>query len=204
MVVNLNCLLLLRVQGLPEWICDRLPCWQIDTNGMLVAAGEHLPHPDHPTALADVLRQLRDLQAHRPVCVALDEWDWSVESLHALAREGPSLTQLSYKFSLAISHVTDELLGGLLQCGEAVKRLVVGSLQLQSDQHANTPWPWEHLVLKTSAAMTQMLRLPDPARAARRPHVSGQLQLHRSDDPDQVESSCVTIHMLLTLFPGSC
>ncbi len=35
-------------------------------------------------------------------------------------------------------------------------------LSLQTDQHANAPWPWEELIVH-NCDINQLLRLPDPS-----------------------------------------
>lgn len=49
-----------------------------------------------------------------------------------------------------------------VQAGNSVTRLVVPSLELQSDQHADTPWPWEALRVD-KPNITDLCKLPDPA-----------------------------------------
>ncbi len=48
--------------------------------------------------------------------------------------------------------------------GPHLRCLHVDRLALQSDQHANTPWPWEVLRVHEAVTATQLLRLPNPAQ----------------------------------------
>ncbi len=60
--------------------------------------------------------------------------------------------------------LTDALLGAVLRMGPYMRRLSVPSLALQSDQHANTPWPWEELSVG-ALDLAQFGRLPDTTAA---------------------------------------
>lgn len=49
-----------------------------------------------------------------------------------------------------------------VELAPSMRRLAVRSLALQSDQCANTLWPWEQLTVET-LDMAQVLRLPKPS-----------------------------------------
>ncbi len=49
----------------------------------------------------------------------------------------------------------------LMQAGPHVRKLSIYQLGLQSDTHANTPWPWEQLNIEYMQPI-MLLRLPSP------------------------------------------
>ncbi len=61
--------------------------------------------------------------------------------------------------------------GILLQLGSRITVLDVGGLALQSDTHANTPWPWDELILGELRDMAQLLKLPSPRDRATPPTI---------------------------------
>ncbi len=66
------------------------------------------------------------------------------------------------RFSLHLyGGLIDEQLSTILQLGEQVSSLSVGSIHLQSNQHANTPWPWEKLTIEWFD-IADLCKLPDP------------------------------------------
>ncbi len=62
--------------------------------------------------------------------------------------------------------------GYMLQLGQGIRKLTVDSLSLQSDTHANTPWPWDQLDVGTGDDMTQLLRLPTPVSRGEPPTIT--------------------------------
>lgn len=57
------------------------------------------------------------------------------------------------------------LLVSASQAGTLLNRLVVDDVQLQSDQHANTHWPWEELQVLGDMNVAMFAKLPGPASA---------------------------------------
>ncbi len=116
----------------------------------------------HATALRNAMQQLGSLHvetAARRVCV-LSGWALTDEVLSVVADMTPTLADTGFGWC-GLQALTSQQLSSLLRVGPRLCRLSVYSLSLQSDQHANTPWPWDELtVLQCDAAM--LLRLPNP------------------------------------------
>ncbi len=93
--------------------------------------------------------------------VQLQRWSWHPSTLATLAAGLPALPHLSFALNLH-KPLTDELLMAVVATN--VHSLSVRSLSLQSDEHANTPWPWKQLTVET-VDMAQLLKLPSPATA---------------------------------------
>ncbi len=68
---------------------------------------------------------------------------------------------LARTVTVLIDDLTDETMTALLLMGRQVRKLTVDKLALESDQHANTPWPWEEFVIRT-CNVAHFARLPDP------------------------------------------
>ncbi len=51
--------------------------------------------------------------------------------------------------------------GFLVQAGKHVSKLSADSVALQSDTHANTPWPWDDFSV-AHFDISALLKLPDP------------------------------------------
>ncbi len=168
---------------MPTSISERLSDWALGELDVVVVAGHSLlPKHDHAQAIRNTLRQLQDLKTPEAIIELLD-WDCTEDTVRAITIEGAHLTDMSVRLSIDES-LTGSLLTLLLQSGQGISRLVVRSLDLQSDQHANTPWPWQELIIKSSADMVQLLRLPDPAKATKKPIIKVPL------NPEQEVSMC--------------
>lgn len=119
-------------------------------------------YPDQHTALCTVLQQLSALQAPG-ITIRLVRWRWTHPMALSLAAALPALPHL--QFSLRLESLTNELLGVALAMGPCVRGLHVGSLHLQTNTHANTPWPWEDVYIGAwPFDVTALLRLPCPVR----------------------------------------
>ncbi len=115
-------------------------------------------------ALKEVLEQLALLSAPGAV-IQLSSWRWDEACVQAVADMLPKLGHLSFSIKTReYEPVTDEQLSLMLRVAEHVPRLSVGSLSLQSDTHANTPWPWDELTIDT-LDIADLCKLPDPSGA---------------------------------------
>ncbi len=100
------------------------------------------------------------------VTVQLAEVDWTDAAAEAVTAALPTLTHLNLTTDIhKCTVLTDALLGLVLQLAPNMRSLHVWSLSLQSDQHANTPWPWEELTIDM-LDIGQLGRLPMPAHDA--------------------------------------
>ncbi len=73
------------------------------------------------------------------------------------------------QFDLRLAEpLTDELLSTVLQLGGQVRHLEVDGMRLQSDQHANAPWPWAELSSYDTMSITDLCKLPNPSSAYKR------------------------------------
>lgn len=144
----------------------------------------------------NVLRELAaSLQAASGAVVTLRgryaDWDWPVDTLPTLLTELSQLPQLRFNVTVP-GALTDSRLSTLLACG-TVARLTVASLELQSDQHANTPWPWDKLtVYARETDITHLAQLPDPTKRQARPEVAflGCLVISHPTIGNQVRTCC--------------
>ncbi len=191
------CVYLLHVlQGMPAAVCQRLPSFRFTSQTVKVKPEEspsHYPtrvntdNLNHTTALQNTLRQLGDsLQAtNRPV-LYFSGWQWQQDSVvQTLAAAIPTLPQ--FRFGIGTGEaLTDGLLDAVIAMGPQLCRVSVGSLSLQSDAHANTPWPWEELSVST-LDLGQVSRLPQTTVSCGRPARKVEVRsLHLSSDITQV------------------
>ncbi len=145
-----------RLQGLPPDLVRRLPEWRFTVRGTIVLSASGFSH--HPTALRNTLRQLSALDAPGST-VWLREWDWGVQGMAQVVRDVvPALPHLRLSVDVGKA-LTDELLGVALEMGPCVRSLSVEGLELQSDQHANTAWPWDELECEFMT-LSSVLKLP--------------------------------------------
>ncbi len=120
---------------------------------------------DQAAALRNTMHQLSSLvgETSKGNCM-LKEWGLTVGVVSVLADTMPTLPDRGFGWRVTNHHLTDQQLSMLLGLEPQLRRLSVGGLSLQSDQHANAPWPWEELtVWECDAAM--LLKLPSPAGA---------------------------------------
>ncbi len=158
------------MQGPDDRLMAHIQQWQVrvfDDEGILQAIefkGQQDSQPPDADPAEQVGRMLRMLgllaqpssglvRLTRPLC--------TMRSLQFLAEALPGLGELNFCIELG-EPLTDELLGVVLGMGTRVQNLTCPSLALQSDQHANTPWPWDELTC-TTFDVGQVCRLPDPA-----------------------------------------
>ncbi len=156
------------MQGLePACIRGRLSEWNFKAGRIKLKIPHRYDQPQHQQqALTAVLQQLRELQADGTDVVDLHDCHWTAELAAAAASALPALEHL--RMGVYVKELTDELLGLLLTLGPYIRCVGTDTLKLQSDQHANTPWPWEVLRVYSTAlpkqpwAAAQLLRLPNP------------------------------------------
>ncbi len=111
----------------------------------------------------------------------------------AFADAAPLLPHLQFGV-LIEKPLTDELLGLVQQMGPRMRRLSVHSLALQSDQHANTPWPWDELGLG-GVDLAHIARLPNPSGEGA-PHMVTEVQVVLvSEDVLQVSGIHTCAHL---------
>ncbi len=91
----------------------------------------------------------------------LKDWHWPSAPLrHTLITSAPTLTHLSLTIR-STQALTDTLLSALLSLAPHVRRVSVSSLQLETADHVDTPWPWEELAVDHVSAR-ELLKLPRP------------------------------------------
>ncbi len=98
--------------------------------------------------------------------VELIGWQWDTDMLQTLSASLPELSHLKLGVRLH-TPLTDALLGVVLQMAPHLRSLSAPSLALQSDTHANTPWPWDELTIDT-LDIADLCKLPDPSGAVDR------------------------------------
>ncbi len=65
------------------------------------------------------------------------------------------------------------LAGLVLQAGPHVRILSVGRLGLETETHANTPWPWERMMIgRCDVSMVAFLPNPQPGTATPIIHIT--------------------------------
>ncbi len=99
------------------------------------------------------------------VTVHLPRWAWSADMLRAYPLYAAALNEKSMELdddAFRVSELTVELLGAAIEVAQQLPSLSLGSLALQSDEHAGVAWPWQELSLG-EANVAQLPRLPDPA-----------------------------------------
>ncbi len=152
-------------QGIKADIVARFPEWHFNATQVQVWAAKEVPVSEHPNALTNSLRQLQGL--HAPgATVALKGWGWSTPMLRIVAAAQSDMPHFTFTLDGVLSdpQLTDELLGVALQLGSSMQGMLMGAVELQSDTHANTPWPWEDFRVD-ALHVTRLLRLPDPGQA---------------------------------------
>ncbi len=135
----------------------RLSEWFFDDPPFLLA-----PLPQDPSLLTPTLKTLR---AARSKLMLLD-WPWTIKIAKAAAT---AITQSQFtRVSVNVPTLTDELLGALLHMGSAAYSLMVGKLELVTDQHSNVAWPRQEFAVdeKERVDFAELLRLPDPSKVA--------------------------------------
>ncbi len=142
-----------------------LHCWQVKIDKIRYneAPDSEPADADPPEQLCRMLRMLSLLVQPSSGTVEFMGMRFTMRPLQFLAETLPGLGELTFSIELD-EPLTDELLGAVLGVGTRVERLTCPSVALQSDQHANTPWPWEFLTC-TTLDVGQVCRLPDPAGA---------------------------------------
>ncbi len=134
-------------QGMLPSIVSRLSEFQFKINEIDIQAVSDLRPHAHPQALHALLQQLQQLQQLQTAAhtvVQLQGLQWTAAMAAAVAAAAPLLQHLQLAVS-ADQPLTDELLSALLHMSPPVRQVTVGTPLLQSDQHANTPWPWDKL-----------------------------------------------------------
>ncbi len=144
-------------QGFQPYLRARFDDVCVTAQRIEITPFESLSEP--ATALRNAMQQLGCLQVQKGT-VAISGWALTRDAARAVADTMPTLPDISIEWC-ASEALTDQQLRRLLRTVPQLRRLSVPSLNLQSDQHANTPWPWEELaVSECDAAM--LLRLPNP------------------------------------------
>lgn len=111
--------------------------------------------------MRNALSQLASLSTAPDVTVCLKHWQWSDDIAKAVTAALPTLTHLKLTVNLQDRMMTDALLGMALQLGANMPSLNVGAFDLESDQYANTPWPWEGLTIDM-LDIADLCKLPMP------------------------------------------
>ncbi len=143
-------------------VAARLHEWSITCANVIVQLKSDSGVTHQPTAMRSVLRQLTSLStaSHVPVC--LKGWQWSHDLAQAVLAALPALTHLKLTTDITTCTVlTDALLGVALQLAPHMPSLTVRNLDLQTSQHASTPWPWEELTIDT-LDIAELCKLPMP------------------------------------------
>ncbi len=118
-------------------------------------AAEHTPH-----ALSTTLTLLQHLRTASDVQVEFGGWGWTYETAQALATALAALPHLRVSVSDYSLALTDERLAVLSRLGPHLRRLVVASLQLESD-HSHEPWPWPGAELHSHyLRLSEAVKLP--------------------------------------------
>ncbi len=153
------------MQGLEPELVARFTDFQFSIDVLRLDASADLPPALHTTALRNALRQLEGLRVSKskPVQLRLHRWQWDTETVRAFLAAVPVLAEFGIHTDGRIStDISDEQLSLLLSVAPGVlPKLNVVSLKLQSDTHANTPWPWEELTVHEFYVL-KLLRYPWP------------------------------------------
>ncbi len=147
------------LQGFDPDTLTHLHYYCFGVRGVSLYPGRDLQSDEQPAALRAALQQLSALQAPEAV-VDLCIWDMTPALAAVVAECVPALPHL--RFTLVLGVVTDAALGVAILMAAHIRKLSVHTLALTSDTHANTPWPWDELVLDV-CDMGCLSRLPDPA-----------------------------------------
>ncbi len=90
--------------------------------------------------------------------------------------------------------LTDTRLAQLLSAGRQIHSLSLSGLDLQSDTHANTPWPWTSVSVHT-LRVAMLARLPHPGTEGP-PRTVRCSQIQIDDSVEQVRTLfIVTVHV---------
>ncbi len=109
------------------------------------------------------LGRLHDMQTSPSCIVYLDQWEMTPYVVQALHQNQPQLEHL--RMGLKYYVLTTQLIATCLQLPSNCRNMYVNAIKLTSDEHANTPWPWEELTI-SSVDMTQLLYMPKPSSAS--------------------------------------
>ncbi len=160
------------LQGLEPEFVARLSEFSLAIPCLRVQPSDYMEETDFPTALRNTLRQLGELHLiqtdtssiHEVQCsVQLAGWaPWSQQCAQAVADTLPACEQHSVGVHTHDA-LTDEELGVVLAMGPHMRHLAVKSVALQSDSHADTPWPWDELWVDKEVTASQLCKLPNPA-----------------------------------------
>ncbi len=98
--------------------------------------------------------------------VTMQEWDWTPEVVSLVADILPTLPT-HFKFQIGLCELTDESLDAVLQAPGCLRHLSCARLNVWSDQHYGTAWPWEEFVCEESVDMASLANMPDPRGGVR-------------------------------------
>ncbi len=149
------------LQGLYPALAARLAEFDLHISLIYIKAKRSLTADNHGPALHAVLQQLQRLQTAADTVVQLKGLQWTAAMAATVAAAAPLLQHIRFS-AHTTNALTDELLGALLQMSPPIRQVSVGALQVQSDQHANTLWPWDKLSFTGDTDMCSLLRLPAP------------------------------------------
>ncbi len=144
-------------QGLPQELCSRFAHWQLSADKVYLFPAPHLPHHNHPTALHATLGQLTNLQTTETTHIKLTGWEWTHDTLRMVADAAPMLSERHVM--VAVSNLTDCLIGRLLEIGSKVPRVAALGFQMGSGMYADKDWPWAELEVGT-VCVDQLVRVP--------------------------------------------
>ncbi len=151
-------------QGLSQAIRARLPHWHLIGGEVRLRSGRTLRMSEHPDVLRHTLTQLstalhgaQGTQLH----INIGNWDDTTTCQYVAAI--PALVERGFDFAALHSEtaLTDRLLSAVLAASEHIRTLSVPRVRLQSDTHANAPWPWEELSVDRFD-LSMLARLPWP------------------------------------------
>lgn len=147
------------MQGLSSGFCERLHQWRFDPKcNFKIVAGPGLPHPEHPSALRTVLRQVQGVDTTGPLRLRLTGWHLDPsDAAHIYVERLPSLHQ--FNVHVECGRLTDELLSALLSA-PTCDTVSANKFHLSSNHHTET-WRIGTLWLSCLKA-TQLNKLPGP------------------------------------------
>lgn len=181
-IPTLLCLCLPVLQGLSASVQACLPHWTFHIPDVLIRPvprkleAPMLPWADEGAALAPVLRDvitrvhMEATGRNNDPCVILKGWHWNPDMAVVVAQALPAPGPGVRTFEIDTKALTDDVLGGVLCLGAHVNKVHAKTFKLLTDQHANAPWPWQHLVINDRVTLPMLMGLPRPAEG-QRPHL---------------------------------
>ncbi len=113
--------------------------------------------------------QVAEVHLSAPAGITLQDMEWT-PALAQTVCDLISLLPHNIHDVAVCEDPTDESMAVLLSMGTHIKRLELIHLNLQSEQHASVPWPWDEVTL-CCVEPRSLLRLPNPRGRSKPPTV---------------------------------